>query len=79
MKKFYLEQSLGIDIRENSVCLTLLGKTINRTDLLACEYIPIKPLTKRNEKVESIFLEQINRFIIENNACANSDSGPTFP
>ena len=68
MNSFYLEKSLGIDIRENSVCLTLLGKTINRVDVLACEYIQIQPLTKGSEKAESIFLEKINSFIIEHDA-----------
>jgi Tfp pilus assembly PilM family ATPase len=68
MKNFYLEQSLGIDIRENSVCLALLGKSLHRTDLLGCEYIPIKLLTKGNRKAESMFLEQVNRFIVEHDA-----------
>ena len=68
MNSFYLEKSLGIDIRENSVCLTLLGKTINRVDVLACEYILIQPLIIGNEKVESIFLEKINIFLIEHDA-----------
>lgn len=63
MNSFYLEKSLGIDIRENSVCLTLLGKTINRVDVLACEYIQIQPLTKGSEKAESIFLEKINSWL----------------
>ena len=68
MKKFYLEKSLGIDIRENSVCLTLLGKTLYRLDVLASKYIPIEPLSKENEKAESLFLEKVNAFMIEHNA-----------
>ena len=68
MKSFYLEKSLGIDIRENSVCLTLLGKTLYRVDVLASKYITIQPISKGDEKAESIFLEQVNRFIIEHDA-----------
>jgi len=68
MKSFYLEKSLGIDIRENSVCLTLLGKTLYRADVLASKYITIQPISKGDEKAESIFLEQVNRFIIEHDA-----------
>ncbi len=72
MKSFFLEKSLGIDIRENSVCLTLLGKTLHRVDIIACEYIPTKLVPKDNEKAESIFLEEVNRFIIENDACTEN-------
>ena len=68
MKKFYLEKSLGIDIRENSVCLTLLGKTLYHADVLACKYITVQPISKKNEQTESLFLEKINRFLIEYNA-----------
>lgn len=68
MKTFYLEKSLGIDIREESVCLTLLGKNLYRADVVAAKYIPIHLSDMNNEKTESRFLEQINRFIIENDA-----------
>ena len=68
MKSFYLKKSLGIDIRENSVCLTLLGKTLYRADILASKYITIRPLTKGDERAESLFLEQVNRFMIEHDA-----------
>ena len=68
MKSFYLEKSLGIDIRENSVCLTLLGKTLYRADVLASKYITIQPISKGDEKAESTFLEEVNRFIIEHDA-----------
>ena len=60
MKSFYLEKSLGIDIRENSVCLTLLGKTLYRADVLASKYIMIQPLTKGDGKAESLFLDQVH-------------------
>jgi len=68
MKSFYLKKSLGIDIRENSVCLTLLGKTLYRADVLASKHIAIRPLTKGDERAESLFLEQVNRFMIEHDA-----------
>ena len=68
MKRFYLEKSLGIDIRENSVCLTLLGKSLYRLDVLASKYIPIEPLSKGNEKAESLFLERVNAFMIDHEA-----------
>jgi len=68
MKTFYLEKSLGIDIREESVCLTLLGKNFYRTDLIAVKYIPIQLSDIKNEKTKCHFLDQINHFIIENDA-----------
>ena len=68
MKNIYLEKSLGIDIREHSVCLTLLGKTLYRTDILASKYITIQPLAEGNESEESAFLEQVNQFMIEHDA-----------
>lgn len=68
MKPFYLEKSLGIDIREDSVCLTLLGKNLYRADVIAAEYIPIQSLDAGDEKAASRFVEQVNRFLIENNA-----------
>ena len=68
MKTFYLEKSLGIDIREESVCLTLLGKNLYRADVIAVKYIPIHLADIKNEKTESNFLEQVNRFIVENDA-----------
>ena len=68
MKNLYLEKSLGIDIREDSVCLTLLGKNIFRVDVLAAKYITVQSLNKENEKAESHFLEQVNRFMIEHDA-----------
>ena len=68
MKTFYLEKSLGIDIREESVCLTLLGKNLYRADVIAVKYIPIHLADIKNEKTEINFLEQVNRFIVENDA-----------
>ena len=68
MKNFYLEKSLGIDIREKSVCLTLLGKTLYQVDVLASEHIVIQSISKSDQKAESLFLEKVNRFIIEHDA-----------
>ncbi len=68
MKNIYFEKSLGIDIREHSVCLILLGKTLYRTDVLASKYVTIQPLTEGNESAESAFLEQVNEFMIEHDA-----------
>jgi Tfp pilus assembly PilM family ATPase len=68
MKNFYLEKSLGIDIREKSICLTLLGKTLNQVNVLASKHIMIQPISKNDQKAESIFLEKVNRFIIEHDA-----------
>ena len=72
MKTFYLEKSLGIDIREKSVCLTLLGKNFYRADVIAAKHIPINLLDINNEKTESRFLEKINSFIVENEAWVES-------
>ena len=68
MKTYYLEKSLGIDIREESICLTLLGKSFFQAEVIAAKYIPIKFLDKTNKKNEGYFIEQTNHFLIENNA-----------
>jgi len=68
MKSFYLEKSLGIDIREEYVSLTLLGKNLYRIDVLAAKYIPIQLSDMTNEKTEARFLEKINHFLIQNDA-----------
>ncbi|HIF03521.1 MAG TPA: hypothetical protein EYQ84_09625, partial [Nitrospinaceae bacterium] len=72
MKNFYLEKSLGIDIREKSVCLTLLGKTLYQVDVLASEHIVVQSIIKSDKKAESLFLEKVNRFIIEHDAWAEN-------
>ena len=68
MKLYYIEKSLGIDIREESVCLTLLGKSFYQTDVLATEYIPINLSDIENIKSVDSFLEKVNQFIIKENA-----------
>ena len=68
MKNFHIKKSLGIDIREDSVCLTLLGKTFLKTEILATKYISIQLLGKENEKAETDFLSKVNLFLIKNNA-----------
>ncbi|KMP10364.1 hypothetical protein UZ36_07855 [Candidatus Nitromaritima sp. SCGC AAA799-C22] len=68
MKTFYLEKSLGMDIREDSVSLTLVGKNLFRADVLAAEFIPIQNLDTGDEKAEQLFMERVNGFLIENKA-----------
>ncbi len=66
MKPVYFEKSLGIDIRENSVCLALLGKTWRSSEVLACHFFEIEPLSEGKKTIENKFLEEINQFLIEN-------------
>ena len=68
MKNFYIKKSLGIDIREDSVCLTLLGNNFLKTEILATKYISIQSLSKGNEKAETYFLSKVNLFLIKHNA-----------
>ena len=68
MKNFYIKTSLGIDIKEDSVCLTLLGKTFLKTEILASKHISIQLLSKENEKAEAYFLSKVNLFLIKHNA-----------
>ena len=63
MKNFYIKKSLGIDIREDSVCLTLLGKTFLKTEILAAKYISIQSLSKENEKAENLLFKQSKPFL----------------
>ena len=72
MKNFYTKKSLGIDIREDSVCLTLLGKTFLKTEIIATKYISIHSLNKGNEKAETYFLSKVNLFLIKHNAWTNN-------
>ena len=65
MKTFYLEKSLGIDIREESIALALLGKKMRSTDLLGSHFFRIKPLVEGDEKAEKFFLEEFNRFLMQ--------------
>jgi Tfp pilus assembly PilM family ATPase len=66
MKTIYFEKSLGIDIRENSVCLALIGKTWRSSEVLACHFFEIEPLCEGKKTIENKFLAEINQFLIEN-------------
>jgi Tfp pilus assembly PilM family ATPase len=68
MKNIYLEKSLGIDIREESVAVTLLGKTFRSIKIIDADYFKIPFLSEDKEKSEKFFLEKINTFLIKNNA-----------
>jgi Tfp pilus assembly PilM family ATPase/Tfp pilus assembly protein PilN len=72
MKPVYIEKSLGIDIRERSASLTLIGKKLRAIDVLAGKTIALKPLTGKDEKAEKYFLNKINRFLIEHNTWPES-------
>jgi Tfp pilus assembly protein PilN/Tfp pilus assembly PilM family ATPase len=65
MKPIYLEKSLGIDIREQTVALTLLGKGLRSVDIIASHFFQIPPLGPDNEKAEMDFLDRVNRFLIK--------------
>ena len=67
MKSLFLEKSLGMDIREDSVALTLMGKKLRIAEALAGDFIKLKPLTGQDEKAEKHFLNEVNRFLIDNN------------
>ncbi len=67
MKSIFTEKSLGIDIREKSVSLTLLGKKLRAIEVLAEQTIALKPLIGKDEKAEKHFLNKVNHFITENN------------
>ena len=52
MKSVFLEKSLGLDIREDSISLTLIGKKLRLVEVLAGEFIELKLLTGKDEKAE---------------------------
>ena len=56
MRTIYFEKSLGIDIRENSVCLALLGKTWRSTEVLACHFFEIEPLSEGKKTIQAAIL-----------------------
>jgi Tfp pilus assembly PilM family ATPase/cell division protein FtsB len=72
MKSIFTERALGIDIRERSVALTLIGKNFRNTEILASKFIDLKLLTDKDEKTEKHFLNEINRFLIEHDAWSNA-------
>jgi len=67
MKNLYLEKSLGIDIREESVALTLLGKTFRSIKIIDADFFKIPLLFQDKENSEKYFLEKINSFLIKTN------------
>ena len=72
MKSVFIEKSLGMDIREDCVALTLMGKGLRIVEVLAGDFIKLKPLTGQDEKAEKHFLNEVNRFLISNNSWPNS-------
>ena len=72
MKSVFLEKSLGLDIREDSISLTLIGKKLRLVEVLAGEFIDLKLLTGKDEKAEKYFLDQVNRFLVEQNTWPES-------
>ncbi len=68
MKNIYLEKSLGIDIREESVAITLLGKAFRSIKILDADFFKTPSLSQDREKSEKFFLEKINSFLMKTNA-----------
>ena len=72
MKSLYIEKSLGMDIREESISITLLGKKLNAIEILGGQTIVLKPLSGKDEKSEKHFLNKVNQFIVKNEAWPES-------
>ena len=72
MKSIYTAKSLGMDIREESISLTLLGKKLNTIEVLVGQTIALKPLTGKDEKAEKYFLNKVNQFIVEHDTWPES-------
>ncbi len=72
MKSIFIKKSLGLDIREDSVALTLVGKNFRNTAIIAGQFIDLQLLTGKDEKAEKHFLNEINRFLIEHDAWPES-------
>ena len=68
MKNIYLEKSLGIDIREESVSLTLLGKTFRSIKIIDADFFKIPLLSQDPESSEKYFLQKINGFLMKTDA-----------
>jgi len=60
----YIEKSLGIDIREESVSVVLLGKSFRRIDILGGKFFRIPRLSPGDEKAEKTFLERLNKALL---------------
>ena len=63
MKSVFIEKSLGMDIREDCVALTLMGKRLRVVEVLAGDLIKLKPLTGQDEKAEKHFRDAMRRMI----------------
>ena len=72
MKSVFIDKSLGIDIREDCVALTLMGKRFRVVEVLAGDLIKLKPITGQDEKAEKHFLNEVNRFLVDNNSWPDS-------
>jgi Tfp pilus assembly PilM family ATPase len=72
MKPIYLDKSLGLDIREDSISLALIGRKLRLAEVLAGKFIDLKLLTGKDEKAEKYFLDQVNRFLVEQNTWPES-------
>ena len=46
MKSVFIEKYLGLDIREDSIALTLIGKKFRDTEIIAGEFIDLKLLNE---------------------------------
>lgn len=64
MKPLYFEKSLSIDIREESIAISLLGKQFRSVDPLGFHFGRIEPLKKDDEKSEKLFLDKISDFLM---------------
>lgn len=65
MKKLFLDKSLGLDIREESIAVALLGRTLRKLQVIDHDFFRISPLSQGDEKSERLFLEKINSFLIK--------------
>ena len=72
MKSLYTEKSLGMDIREESISLTLLGKKLKAIEVLGAQTIGLKPLNGKDEKSEKYFLNKVNQFIVKHDTWPES-------
>lgn len=72
MKSLFLEKSLGLDIREDSVSLTLVEKKLRVTEVIAGKIIELKLPTGDDEKAEKHFLNEVNRFLVKQNCWPES-------
>ena len=54
MKSIFIEKYLGLDIREDSVALTVIGKKFRDTEIIAGEFIDLKLLTILSVKTKCV-------------------------